>query len=117
MPKNTELSNMSIKSTDNTEHYIWGDNCDGWHLLKSESLSIIQEIMPAHTSEGLHFHSNAQQFFFILKGTATFEIEGELFVVSENKGFHILPLQKHRIFNHTDMVLEFLGYFRTKITW
>jgi hypothetical protein len=54
---------MAIKSTDNTEHYIWGDNCDGWHLLKSDSLSIIQEKMPAQTSEGLHFHNTAQQFF------------------------------------------------------
>ena len=99
---------MAIKSTNNTEHYIWGDNCEGWHLLKSESLSIIQEKMPPHTSEGLHFHTNAQQFFFILKGTATFEIEGEIFEVSEKSGIHILSQQKHRIFNHTDLVLEFL---------
>ncbi len=99
---------MAIKSTNNTEHYIWGDNCDGWHLLKSESLSIIQEKMPPHTSEGLHFHNSAQQFFFILKGTATFEIEGEIFAVSEKSGIHILSHQKHRIFNHTDLVLEFL---------
>ena len=99
---------MAIKSTENTEHYIWGDNCDGWHLLKSDSLSIIQEKMPAQTSEGLHFHNTAQQFFFILKGTATFQIEEEIFEVNENKGFHILPLQKHRIFNYTELALEFL---------
>ena len=99
---------MAIKSTEHAEHYIWGDHCDGWHLLKSDSLSIIQEKMPAKTSEGLHYHSNAQQFFFILNGTATFEIEEETFEVSENKGFHILPNQKHRIFNHTDLPLEFL---------
>jgi mannose-6-phosphate isomerase-like protein (cupin superfamily) len=99
---------MAIKSTENSEHYIWGDNCDGWHLHKSDSLSIIQEKMPAHTSEGLHFHSIAQQFFFILKGTATFQIEGEVFEVNENAGLHILPHQKHRIFNHTELTLEFL---------
>lgn len=99
---------MAIKSTENTEHYTWGNNCDGWHLIKSESLSIIQEKMPAHTSEGLHFHNTAQQFFFILKGTATFQIEGEIFEVSENKGFHILPHQTHRIFNCTELPLEFL---------
>lgn len=99
---------MAIKSTENSEHYIWGDNCDGWQLLKSDSLSIIQESMPPHTHEGLHYHSIAQQFFFILKGTATFQIEGEVFEVIENKGFHILPHQKHRIFNHTEQSLEFL---------
>jgi quercetin dioxygenase-like cupin family protein len=99
---------MTIKSTENTEHYKWGDNCDGWHLLKSESLSVIQEKMPPHTSEGLHFHNSAQQFFFILKGTATFEVEGEVFIVSESNGFHILPYQKHRVFNHTNSELRFL---------
>jgi len=99
---------MAIKNIENTEHYIWGDNCDGWHLLKSDSLSIIQEKMPPHKSEGLHFHSISQQFFFILKGVATFQLEEEVFEVGENKGFHILPNKKHRIFNHADQVLEFL---------
>ena len=99
---------MAIKNTQNTEHYFWGDNCDGWHLLKSGSLSVIQESMPAHTSEALHFHNTAQQFFFILKGTATFQIEDEVVEVKETNGFHILPQQKHRIFNHTEGTLEFL---------
>lgn len=22
------------------EHYIWGDNCDGWHLVKNQDLSV-----------------------------------------------------------------------------
>jgi len=25
------------------EHYIWGDQCDGWHLVKNNDLSIIHE--------------------------------------------------------------------------
>jgi len=40
---------MKIKNTNNAEHYLWGDNCDGWHLLKTDSLSIIQENMPPDT--------------------------------------------------------------------
>ncbi|KKX47495.1 cupin domain-containing protein [Sphingobacterium sp. IITKGP-BTPF85] len=99
---------MALKNTENSEHYLWGDNCDGWHLLKSDSLSIIQEKMPPHTSEGLHFHNNAQQFFYILKGTATFRLEESTVEVSKNNGFHILPQQKHQIFNHTEQDLEFL---------
>jgi hypothetical protein len=39
-----------IKSTENAENYKWGNNCDGWHLLKSDSLSVIQERMPAGTT-------------------------------------------------------------------
>ena len=26
---------MSTVSIDNAEHYIWGDQCDGWHLARS----------------------------------------------------------------------------------
>lgn len=99
---------MAIRNIENSEHYIWGDNCDGWHLLKSDSLSIIQEKMPPHASEGLHFHNNAKQFFYILKGTATFRLEESTVEVSKNNGFHILPQQKHQIFNHTEQDLEFL---------
>ena len=25
-----------IIDIDNAEHYNWGDNCDGWHLLKND---------------------------------------------------------------------------------
>lgn len=99
---------MTIKNTENSEHYIWGDHCDGWHLLKSDSLSVIQEIMPPKTEENLHFHSKAQQFFFILKGSATFEVNNEFYTVEEKSGFHIQANEKHRIFNRTNKDLEFL---------
>ena len=99
---------MKIKNIENSEHYIWGNNCDGWHLLKTNSLSIIQEKMPSQTDESLHFHNKAQQFFYILKGTATFEVNDEMFEVQENNGFHIQPNEKHRIFNKTEKDLEFL---------
>lgn len=99
---------MKVTNTDNSEHYIWGENCDGRHLLKSDSLSVIQEKMSPGTKESLHFHSKAQQFFYILKGTATFEVDNELYVVEENNGFHIQASQKHRIFNRTNQDLEFL---------
>lgn len=99
---------MNLKTVENSEHYIWGNNCDGWHLLKTNSLSIIQEKMPSNTSEILHFHKGAQQFFYILRGIATFEIEGELFEVAEKQGFYIKPNQRHRILNNTENDLEFI---------
>ncbi len=99
---------MKIKNTSNSEHYLWGESCDGWHLLKSDSLSIIQEKMPPNTEEGLHFHSKAQQFFFILKGTATFEVDNEIYSVEEGNGFHVQANEIHRIFNKTTMDLEFI---------
>lgn len=99
---------MKIKNTRNSEHYNWGENCDGWHLLKSDSLSIIQEKMPPDTEESLHFHSKAQQFFYILKGTATFELNDEIYSVKEGNGFHIQANDIHRIFNRTAKDLEFI---------
>ena len=56
-------------------HYQWGDGCDGWVLLDTNELSVKQECMPAQTSESLHYHEKAQQFFFILKGIGTFVVE------------------------------------------
>jgi hypothetical protein len=37
---------MEIVSLENAEHYNWGGACDGWHLLKSAALSVIQESVP-----------------------------------------------------------------------
>jgi len=89
-------------------HYQWGDNCDGWHLVRTDALSVIQERMPPGTEERLHFHVNAQQFFFILNGTATFEKDGEYVDVGKGQGFCICPGEHHRIFNKTDHDLEFI---------
>jgi len=97
-----------ITSTDNAEHYTWGEQCDGWHLLKSDSLSVIQERMPPGTSEQLHYHKHAQQVFYILSGTATFEIEGELKTVNANQSIHMPKGTQHRILNNGDTDLHFL---------
>jgi mannose-6-phosphate isomerase-like protein (cupin superfamily) len=60
----------------NAAHYIWGSHCDGWRLVKNPQLSVIQERMPAGTSEARHFHHHAQQFFYVLAGQAVMEVSG-----------------------------------------
>jgi len=97
-----------ITSTNNAEHYTWGDQCDGWHLVRTDNLSVIQERMPPCTSEQLHFHQNAQQLFYILSGTATFEVEGEMWAVKPGESIHIPKLIKHRVINHDTSDLCFL---------
>ena len=97
-----------VKDIQNSEHYTWGNNCDGWHLLKNENLNIICEKMPPGTSETRHYHKNAQQFFFILSGRAVIEIEGEENELNSQQGVHILPKQKHRIYNKSEVELTFL---------
>lgn len=95
-------------STENAEHYSWGSNCDGWHLLKNERLHVIQERMPAGAFEQAHYHSNAQQLFFVLSGIATFEVEDEVVTVRSNESLHIPKSIKHCIKNNEAEDLIFL---------
>lgn len=97
-----------IKDKSTSEHYLWGDNCDSWVLADTAGLSVKLENMPAFTREKLHFHNNAQQFFYILKGSATFYLNEEKITVTEQKGILIEPKTKHYISNETDEELEFL---------
>ena len=64
--------------------------------------------MPSESSEKLHFHEKSQQLFFILSGTATFEIEGEEFLVKAHESIHIKPGLKHKIKNMNKADLHFL---------
>jgi mannose-6-phosphate isomerase-like protein (cupin superfamily) len=95
-------------SSENAEHYKWGNNCDGWHLLKTDALNVIQERMPPGTSEQLHFHERAQQLFYILSGTAELEADGERIELKAFESIHIPKGLKHRISNKGQNDLAFL---------
>ena len=97
-----------MKSKHTTEHYIWGDNCDGWHLVKNQDLSIIHERMPANTSEIKHYHQHVRQFFFVLSGIATIEIDGKEITLNPQEGVEVPPLVPHQMFNKSNNEVEFL---------
>jgi mannose-6-phosphate isomerase-like protein (cupin superfamily) len=97
-----------VKSIENAEQYTWGVNCSGWHLLKTDTLSVIQEKMPPGASERLHFHAQAQQLFYILSGVASFEVEGRVVVVKANESIHIPSGTKHCLANKGDTALAFI---------
>ncbi len=100
---------MGIISKGNPlSHYQWGDGCDGWVLVDTEALSVKQERMPPNTAEAFHYHKQSQQFFYILKGTALFEVEEKSFTAEAGQGFHIKAGEKHRIINNTAEDLEFI---------
>jgi len=100
---------IEILSKENClSHYKWGDNCDGWNFVSKAETSIKQELMPANTAEKLHYHQYAEQFFFILKGQATFLIENETIKVDANNGFQIKAGDKHKIINNSVDDLEFI---------
>jgi mannose-6-phosphate isomerase-like protein (cupin superfamily) len=92
-------------------HYVWGDNCDGWNFVDKAELSVKMEKMPPHTAEQEHFHQRARQFFFILKGTATFVFfEGveTRIEVKAQQGLEIPAGLRHRILNESEEDLEFI---------
>ncbi|SDG20577.1 Cupin domain-containing protein [Pedobacter terrae] len=80
-------------------HYKWGENCDGWNFISKPAAVIKQELMPPRTAEKLHFHHVAEQFFYVLKGDATFLIEDKSLTVHANSGLQIKAGLKHKIMN------------------
>ncbi|MCD6019045.1 MAG: Transcriptional regulator, MarR family [Bacteroidetes bacterium] len=95
-------------SLESLEHYNWGANCEAWHLLKSDELSVIKERMPKSTAEVLHYHKNTQQLFYILSGVASFEMNGEMTTVKSNESIHVPKQTLHKISNQGETDLEFL---------
>ena len=95
-------------SKQNAEHYVWGRKCDGWHLVKNKDVSIIHERMPPHTKEVRHYHTRAQQFFFVLKGTAALEVDGIIYDVKAHEGVEVLPFILHQMMNRSSEEIEFL---------
>ena len=102
------VNKTSPVSIRNSERYFWGNNCEGWHLVKTNELSVIQERMPIGTSEVKHYHSIARQFFYVLSGTAVFEIESSRLTVNQNEGIEIPPQVPHKIINESESELIFL---------
>lgn len=95
-------------SVANAEHYIWGQVCDGWRLLRHDQLSVIQERVPPGASETRHFHSRARQFFYVLSGTATLELEQGSVSLGAGEGLHVPPGAPHRFWNTASEDVVFL---------
>lgn len=95
-------------SKQNAEHYIWGDNCDGWYLVNNKDLSVIQERMPVNTKEVRHYHKTTRQFFYILTGIATLEVDGQSISLNPTEGIEVPPLMLHQIRNESNQDVEFL---------
>jgi mannose-6-phosphate isomerase-like protein (cupin superfamily) len=92
----------------NAEHYRWGNDCDGWHLVKDENLSVIEEFIPSGASETRHYHGKAQQFFYILSGEVLMEVEGKTTLVRAGSGIRVLPGTRHQISNPSSGPVRFL---------
>jgi mannose-6-phosphate isomerase-like protein (cupin superfamily) len=90
------------------EHYSWGNGCDGWSLVKRTDVSVIQERMPPGSSEIRHLHRQAWQFFFVLRGEATLEVNDKVSVLKTHYGMEVPPGVPHQIFNKSERDLDIL---------
>ncbi len=99
---------MKVARGENAEHYTWGDGCDGWHLVKRDDLSVIQERVAPGKSEVMHYHEHARQFFYVLKGTATLVFDTGDIVLREREGVEVPPKVPHQLRNDSSEELEFL---------
>jgi mannose-6-phosphate isomerase-like protein (cupin superfamily) len=99
---------MTPISKETAEHYTWGDACDGWHLLRTPTLSIIEERMPPATSERLHYHVHSRQLFYVLAGELTLTLDGKTHVLLANQALEIPPGQPHQALNQSTTDVRFL---------
>ena len=95
-------------STTDSEHYTWGGQCDGWHLARSAALSVIEERMPPATREARHRHAHSRQFFYVLSGVLTLEVEGARHRLEARTGLEIPPGAAHQALNESSSDVEFL---------
>lgn len=99
---------MTAVSTANAPHYIWGRQCDGWHLLQGDDLSVIEERMPPGAAEVRHRHARARQFFYVLEGEAVLELEGVAHRLGPRQGLHVPPGAPHQMRNESAADVRFL---------
>jgi mannose-6-phosphate isomerase-like protein (cupin superfamily) len=64
--------------------------------------------MPPNTSEVRHYHTKSRQFFFVLSGTATLEINGVSEHITPLEGVEVPPHVAHQMMNRSDEDVEFL---------
>ena len=93
---------------ESAEHYSWGDGCDGWHLVRTPLVSVIEERMPAGTLEVRHYHRGATQFFYVLRGTLWIEVDGTEYELGPRQCISIAAGQAHQVFNRSAVAAEFL---------
>ena len=99
---------MKKISRDTAGHYLWQEVCDGWHLVDRDDMSVIAEKMPPNTSEDMHFHRKACQFFYILSGEALMRFFDHAVVLKTGDGIEISPGEAHQMCNRSGTEVEFL---------
>lgn len=88
--------------------YSWGGVCDGWRLVERPDLSVKRERVPPGAGETPHRHGAARQFFFVLSGEATLELDGRALTFGAGEGVEVPPGTPHRFCNRGAQEVHFL---------
>ena len=97
-----------VSDTKPLQQYKWGNDCDAYVLVDEPQLNVKLEQMPAGASELMHFHASVQQFFYVLAGEATMEIDKKMLALKKSEGVLIKPGAVHRIMNTGNETLRFV---------
>ena len=95
-------------SRSSAEHYTWGAQCDGWHLVRAEGLSVIEERMPPGSAEARHRHVRARQFFYVLAGRLDLEVEGTVHSLDAGVGLELASGVAHQARNRSGADVQLL---------
>lgn len=95
-------------SISNADAYDWGNQCKGWHLMRSANVSIIEERMPPATHEARHWHARARQFFYVLDGELVMEVEGVEHTLRPGQGIELPSGNAHQARNDGTRDARFL---------
>lgn len=99
---------MKTIDTRHAEHYLWGDGCEGWHLIKREDVSIIFERVPPGKAEVKHWHNASRQFFLILEGSGVIEFDHERIELKKHQGIEVAPQVAHQFKNESASDVQFI---------
>jgi len=99
---------MDLISKETAERSLWGDACEAWTLVSNRAQHVMQERMPPGAFEVPHVHEHVRQFYVVLAGTATVEVNGRSERLEPGEGVEIEPRAVHRLGNESHDALDFL---------
>jgi mannose-6-phosphate isomerase-like protein (cupin superfamily) len=97
-----------VLDANSVEHYVWGEINDGWRFVDRADLSVIRERMRPGGKEVRHSHVKARQFFYVLSGDFTMELDGVAHTLHSGQGIEIPPGAPHQAQNLSLADCEFL---------
>ncbi len=103
-----EVPVSRVVDDSNVEHYVWGGVNDGWRYVNRDDLSVIHERMSPGAKEVRHFHRKARQFFHVLSGTFSMELDGTVYEILPGQGLEIPPGAPHQAMNLSEDDVNFI---------